>query len=260
MFYDRRFDSGGEMKTKSKVKEHLIIALDTSSEKEALELVEKLKDHVGYFKIGLELFTGVGPKIIDIIKANGNKVFLDGKFLDIPNTVGKAVSNIVKHGADILNVHLSGGQKMLLEAKSALVNAAEEKNIEPPKLLGVTILTSITNDVLQNDLKIKAQLDEYVLHLARFALKINLDGIICSPNEAKIIREASKENKEFLIVTPGVRPSWAEVNDQKRIATPKEAILNGATHIVVGRPVTSAKDPVDAAKKILDEIEEAKNG
>ena len=243
------------MKAKTQIKDHLIVALDTSSESDAVKLVEKLSDKVGYFKVGLELFTSLGPRIIKIIKDNGSKVFFDGKFLDIPNTVSHAVSNMVKHRVDMLNVYLSGGKKMLEESKNALIEAAQQHNLQPPKLLGVTVLTSITNDVLQEDLKIKTQIDEYVLHLATFALNVKLDGIICSPNEAKIVKEVS-ENKNFLIVTPGVRPSWAETNDQQRIATPKEAINNGATHIVVGRPITAVKDPLDSVKKILDEIEE----
>lgn len=239
-----------------KVEEHLIVALDTREESEVINLVEKLSGKIGYFKVGLELFTSLGPKIIKIIKDNGNKVFFDGKFLDIPNTVSKAVSNMVRHKVDMLNVHLSGGKKMLEEAKRLLIETATGEKLPAPKLLGVTVLTSITNDILQSDLKVKSQIEEYVLHLTRFALSVKLDGIICSPNEAKIVREVSKENKDFLIVTPGVRPIWAKTDDQKRIATPKEAILNGASHIVVGRPITSANNPLDAVKKILEEIEE----
>lgn len=246
------------MTIKTKARDRLIVALDTSSEKEALDLVEGLKDHVSYFKIGLELFTSLGPKIIQIIKDNGNKVFFDGKFVDIPNTVSKAVSNIVRHRADMLTVYMSGGTKMLQEAKSSLVETAQKYNLQPPKLLGVSVLTSISSDVLQNDLKIQTQLDEYVVHLAELALKNNLDGIICSPNEVKLIsRVRDIENKNFLIVTPGVRPHWAKTDDQERIATPKEAILNGADHIVVGRPITGEKNPLDAAKKILEEIDHA---
>lgn len=245
------------MTTKTQVKDRLIIALDTSSEEEVKALVKKLSGYAGYFKIGLELFTKFGPKIITIVKDHGSKVFFDGKFLDIPNTVSHAVSNMVKHKVDMLNLYMTGGKKMLEVARNSLIETAKQNNIAPPKLLGVTVLTSITNDILQNDLMIKSQLDEYVLHLTTFALSVKLDGIICSPQEAKIIKDASKENKDFLIVTPGVRPSWAKSDDQKRIATPKEAIKNGATHIVVGRPITGAKDPTDATKKVLDEIEDA---
>lgn len=245
------------MTTKTQAKEYLMVALDTSSEKEALELIKKLSNKVGYFKVGLELFSSIGPKIIDIIKDNGNKVFFDGKFLDIPNTVSKAVSNIVKHRADILNVYMSGGAHMLQEAKKSLIETAKENNIPAPKLLGVTVLTSMTSDVLENDLKIQTQINDYILHLAKLGIQNGLDGIICSANEAKLIRENIKS--DFLIVTPGIRPSWAQSDDQKRIATPKDAIKNGVTHIVVGRPITSAKDPVLAAEKILDEIEDALN-
>ena len=243
------------MTTKIQAKERLIVALDTSSKEEVLSLVKKLSDKVGYFKVGLELFSSMGPEIIDIIKDNGNKVFFDGKFLDIPNTVSKAISNIVKHKVDMLNVYMSGGAIMLQEAKKSLLETAKKNNLPPPKLLGVTVLTSMTIDVLENDLKIQTQLNEYVLHLANLGIKNGLDGIICSANEAKLIKENIK--KDFLIVTPGIRPGWAQSNDQKRIATPKEAIENGVTHMVVGRPITGDKDPISAAEKILDEIEEA---
>ena len=247
------------MKVKTKAKERLIIALDTSSETEALNIIESLSEYTGYFKVGLELFTSLGPKIIKQIKEAGNKVFFDGKFMDIPNTVSKAVANMVMHRVDMLNLYMSGGTKMIEEASKSLVAASERYNLNPPKLLGVTVLTSMTSDVLENDLKITTQLNEYVSHLATLAIKNNLDGIICSPNEAKLIKEVARKNgnQNFLIVTPGVRPSWAKADDQQRIATPKEAIENGASHIVVGRPITQAKNQIEATKKVLEEIEEA---
>ena len=247
------------MTTKIQAKDHLIVALDTSSEEEALKLIKKLSNKIGYFKVGLELFSCIGPKIIDIIKDDGGKVFFDGKFLDIPNTVSKAVANIVKHKADMLNVYMSGGATMLQEAKRSVIEAAKINNLPQPKLLGVTVLTSMTSDVLENDLKIQTQLNDYVLHLAMLGIKNGLDGIICSANEARLIRDGieSQTKNGFLIVTPGIRPAWAQKNDQKRIATPEEAIKNGATHLVVGRPITDSKDPVDAVNKILEEIEDA---
>ena len=238
------------------LKEYLIVALDTSSEKEALNLVKELKDEVSFFKIGLELFTAGGPNVVKEIKNLGCKIFLDGKFLDIPNTVSKAVSNIVKLKVDMLNVHLTGGLKMLEEAKNALMETAKEINIEPPKLIGVTVLTSINEGILKDDLQINAQLSDYVLHRAKLAKEAGLDGIVCSPKEASVIRKET--GKDFLIVTPGVRPSWAEKNDQQRVSTPGEAIKNGASYIVVGRPITAAKDPRDAVKRILDEIGDVK--
>ncbi len=247
------------MTTKIQAKDHLIVALDTSSEEEALKLIKKLSNKIGYFKVGLELFSCIGPKIIDIIKDDGGKVFFDGKFLDIPNTVSKAVANIVKHKADMLNVYMSGGANMLQEAKKSVIEAAKTNNLPQPKLLGVTVLTSMTSDVLENDLKIQTQLNDYVLHLAMLGIKNGLDGIICSANEARLIRDRIEfqTKDDFLIVTPGIRPAWAQKNDQKRIATPEEAIKNGATHLVVGRPITDSKDPVDAVNKILEEIEDA---
>ena len=249
------------MTIKTQTKDRLIVALDVSSEDEALILIKKLSDKVGYFKVGLELFSAVGPKIIGIIKDNGNKVFFDCKFVDIPNTVSKAIENIVKHRADLVDVYMSGGAVMIQEAKKSLIEAAKTNNLPQPKLLGITVLTSMTSDVLENDLKIQTQLNDYVCHLAMLGIKSGLDGIVCSANEAKLIRSSISNLQSpisnFLIVTPGIRPAWAESNDQKRITTPKEAILNGATHLVIGRPITGAKDPTGAAKKILDEIEEA---
>ena len=247
------------MTTKIQAKDRLIVALDTSSEEEALRLVKTLSNKVGYFKVGLELFSLMGPKIINIIKDHENKVFFDGKFVDIPNTVSKAVANIVKHKADILDVYMSGGAIMIQEAKKSLLETAKANNLSIPKLLGITVLTSMTSEVLETDLKIQTQLNDYVSHLAILGIKNGLDGIVCSANEAKLICERVKHEtkNDFLIVTPGIRPAWAQSNDQKRIATPKEAILNGATHLVVGRPITGEKDPVDAVSKILDEIEEA---
>ncbi|MBI2995680.1 MAG: orotidine-5'-phosphate decarboxylase [Candidatus Melainabacteria bacterium] len=236
-----------------KAKDYLIVALDTSSKDEALKVVQELKDCVGFFKVGLELFTACGPKIIQEIKKRNCKIFFDGKFLDIPNTVSKAIANLVCHKVDMINVHLSGGIKMLLEAKEILQKTAKENNIQAPKLLGVTVLTSITNEILQDDLQIKTQIEEYVLSRAKLAMQTGLDGIVCSPREASVIRKATSE--DFLIVTPGVRPLWSTADDQMRIATPKEAITSGTNYIVVGRPITQAKDPLEATKKILEEIE-----
>lgn len=236
-------------------KDYLIVALDVSEETKAIELVKKLKSKVSYFKIGLTLFASCGPKIIDLIRSEGCKVFLDSKFLDIPSQVSGAVSSLVKHKVDMLNVHLTGGMQMLHGAKDALVKTAKEMRIKPPVLLGVTALTSISQDILEKNLQIKAQLDEYVLNRAKIAKEANLDGIVCSPNETKLVRGTL--GKDFIIVNPGVRPSWAGKHDQKRVATPKEAIKNGATYIVVGRPITEAKEPLEAARKILDEISQA---
>ena len=235
-------------------KEYLIVALDVQSKKEALEIVNKLRSDVSYFKVGLTLFAGEGPKIIDEIKKLGCKVFLDGKFLDIPHQVSGAVSSLVHHKVDMMNVHLTGGMHMLYDAKQAIITTSKKLNIEPPKLLGVTALTSINEEILQENLQIKAQIDEYVLNRAKIAKEAGLDGIVCSPKEASLVRK--ELGKDFLIVTPGVRPKWAEKNDQKRTSTPKEAVKNGANFVVVGRPITDAKDPLDAARKILSEIKE----
>ncbi|MBN1526181.1 MAG: orotidine-5'-phosphate decarboxylase [Candidatus Omnitrophica bacterium] len=234
-----------------KSKDRLIIALDVDAEDKAVAIAEALKNDVTFFKIGFELFSSCGPRVVERIRAMGCDVFLDLKFHDIPNTVAKAAAAVTRLGVYMFNVHASGGHEMMKRAAEAAKAEAGRLGMERPKVLGVTVLTSMDENGLKKT-GVSANMKTQVLRLASLAKKAGLDGVVASPIEAKQIRK--KLGRDFLIVTPGARPLWAAANDQKRVATPKEAIKNGADLIVVGRPVTGAKDPAGAAREILKEI------
>lgn len=234
-----------------KDRERLIVALDVDTKEKALSLVEKLKKSVRVFKIGSELFTSCGPDIIKKVKSNGCEVFLDLKFHDIPNTVAKSALAAARSGAFMFNMHAIGGLDMMKKAVEAVTEESNKLKRERPKIIAVTVLTSMDENSLKK-IGIDDNMENQVLRLAKLARDSGMDGVVASPSEIGLIRK--NIGKDFLIVTPGVRPSWAAVNDQKRIATPKEAIDNGADFIVVGRPIIEAPDPASAAKKILEEI------
>jgi len=233
-------------------KERLIVALDVDTKEKALGLVDKLKKDVKIFKIGSELFTSCGPEIVRCVRDRGCEVFLDLKFHDIPNTVAKSAASAVKLGAFLFNVHASGGPEMMKKAAVIVAGEAKKLNVKRPLVIAVTVLTSMD----QNNLKkvgVDDNMEAQVLRLAKLAKESALDGVVASAAETKMIRAAL--GKDFVIVTPGVRPSWAAVNDQKRVTTPKEAIDNGADFIVIGRPIIEAADPAEAARKVLKEME-----
>ncbi|MBL7155881.1 MAG: orotidine-5'-phosphate decarboxylase [Candidatus Omnitrophica bacterium] len=215
----------------------LIVALDVDSFDKAKKLINKLSPYVNIFKVGSELFVSAGPGIIEYINKKRKKVFLDLKFFDIPNTVAKATLAAARHNVFMLTLHVSGGSDMLKKAKKAL----KDKN-KMPLLLGVTVLTS-------KEVKSRRE----IIKLAHLAKKESLDGIVCSARETTSVKKACGKN--FIVVNPGIRPSWAKEDDQKRITTPKEAVENGADFIVIGRPITEAKNPALAAKRILKELE-----
>ncbi|MFA4980893.1 MAG: orotidine-5'-phosphate decarboxylase [Candidatus Omnitrophota bacterium] len=230
----------------------LIVALDMDSEDKAIKAVEKLKNDVRFFKVGLELFSSCGPDIVRRIKEAGCEVFLDLKFHDIPNTVAKAAVSAARLSPFMFNVHALGGYDMMKRTAEAVAEEAKKSPARSrPKVLAVTILTSMDENALAS-IGIKDNVEKAVLRLAETAKSAGLDGVVASPAETALIRE--KLGKGFLIVTPGVRPAWAAVNDQKRIATPKDAIGAGADFIVVGRPITEARDPGKAVREILDEM------
>lgn len=231
--------------------ERLIVALDVDTREKALELLEKLKKDVKIFKIGSELFTSCGPGIVEDVKRKGCGVFLDLKFHDIPNTVAKSAIAAARLGVSILNIHALGGQEMMKRAAKGVREEAKKLKIDKPKVIAVTILTSMDENNLKK-IGVDDNMEKQVLRLARLARDSDLDGVVASASEINLIRKNIGE--DFLIVTPGVRPSWAKADDQKRIATPKEAIGNGADFIVVGRPIIEAPDPAIAARKILEEI------
>lgn len=234
-----------------KSEDRLIVALDCDSGEKAMRLVEKLKGEVRFFKIGLELFSYCGPKIVETVMGTGAEVFLDLKFHDIPNTVLKAAVAATRLKVYMFNVHALGGYEMMKNTVLAVEKETVRLNIRKPKILAVTILTSVDENGLKK-IGINVNMKKEVLELAKLARAAGLDGVVASPQEAKPIREELGE--DFLIVTPGLRPAAADINDQKRVATPQEAIREGADFIVVGRPITEAEDPARAARAILKEI------
>ena len=234
--------------------EKIILALDVPDLESAEGLVNKLKEHVRVFKVGTQLFTAEGKRVIEMINKNNGKVFLDLKFHDIPNTVKGAVESAVKLGVYMIDVHASGGYEMMKAAADAAKQKSKEIGIERPLILGVTVLTSINNEILKNEMNVNKDVNEQVVCLAKLAKSAGLDGVVASPNEIKSIREACGE--DFIVLTPGIRPSKDELNDQKRVMTPRQAIKKGADFIVVGRPITNAENPVEAAKNIIKEMEE----
>ena len=231
--------------------ERIIFPLDLPDLAEAVKYVGLLKDHVGVFKVGLELFVAAGPASVSAVKekAPGCKTFLDMKFHDIPATVKGAIKSASTLGADFITVHCDEG--------SALLEAVVEGSSGKTKVLGVTVLTSLSQDDLSEigiDEKYKDPV-ELVLHRARLARVAGCAGVVCSGLEARAVRE--EFGGDFLIVTPGVRPKGEAKGDQKRVVTPYEAIKSGADYIVVGRPIREAPDPVKAASKITEEIAKA---
>jgi len=232
-----------QMTRPRQARDRLIVALDFSSLDEAFSLVQKLQGRVGMFKVGKELFTREGPAAVRQIVNLGERVFLDLKFHDIPNTVARAVEAAVSLGACLVNVHASGGRKMMQAAAEATSGNAE--------VIAVTVLTSLRDeDVREAGFALGP--DELVPRLARLALEAGLDGVVAAPTDAARLRR--ELGSDFLIVTPGVRPAGSTKDDQARIATPAEAVRQGADYIVVGRPITQAADPVKAAEAIVAEM------
>ena len=225
------------------------MALDVPGRKEAEEKIAAIGDAVSFYKIGLELFVAEGPDIVRAVKGMGKKVFLDLKLHDIPRTVERAVRSAGSLGADLMTVHSCGGRAML----RAAADAAAEFGAAAPKILAVTVLTSLDRGDLE-DVGICGRTPaEQVGAMARFAVENGADGLVCSPKEVGALSKALK--KGTLFITPGVRPAGASLGDQKRVATPAEAVRDGATHLVVGRPILAAADPAAAALAVNAEIE-----
>lgn len=227
----------------------LIVALDYPAPAAALDLVRHLQGvNIGLFKVGSELFTASGPALVQDITSRNRHVFLDLKFHDIPNTVAGAVAATARLGVWLLNVHASGGLAMMRAARQAA-----EQTEPRPRVIAVTLLTSLGHADLERA-GLSRTPEEQVLWLAEMAAEAGLDGVVASPAEAVALRR--RFSRPFLIVTPGIRPAWAvEAGGQKRVATPQDAMAAGADFIVVGRPITAAPDPIEAAAKILEEID-----
>lgn len=235
---------------KDNIKEKLIIALDFPTAEKAMELVEKVGDEGVFYKVGLELFLNSKGKMIDYLHEKGKKVFLDLKFHDIPNTTAMASIFAAKENVFMYNVHASGGKKMMKKV------CEEVRKINKNSLLiAVTILTSLSEEDVKETFLTNASIKELAMNMGRLTKEAGMNGVVCSPWEAKYIKE--ELGKDFKTVCPGVRPQWAATNDQTRIMTPKNAILNGCDFLVVGRPITKNENPNNATKLILAEIEEA---
>lgn len=235
--------------TRDDARKKIIFALDVETRADAERWVTLLTGHVGMFKVGKQLFTACGPDIVRMIRQQGGEVFLDLKYHDIPNTVAMATVEAARLGATLCNLHALGGYEMMAATRAALDK--ECSGAERPKVLAVTILTSSTEETLKG-VGINLPVPEMVVKLAKLAQSAGIDGVVASPLETALIREAC--GTDFLIVTPGVRPAFSAVNDQKRIMNPAEAVKVGADYLVIGRPIAAAPDPVAACQAIVDEI------
>ena len=232
--------------------ERLIAALDVPTRDDAERLVERLGTSVSYYKVGMELFYALGGDIVTWLKGREKKVFLDLKLHDIPNTVGNGLCSLLRLRPDILNVHTAGGLRMMQTAREVLHRAADEMGVPCPKLIGVTVLTSMDAQDWAG-LGHTGTIADAVLRRAKLAQEAGLDGVVASPAETAEIRRACGD--DFLIVTPGIRPAGVSRDDQRRVMTPAGAIRAGASQIVVGRAIYAAEDPRAAAEEILREME-----
>lgn len=227
----------------------LIVALDVQTREEAVAKVKAIGDAVDFYKIGLELYTAEGPDVVKAVKDLGKRIFLDLKFHDIPRTVERAVKSGGKLGVDLMTIHSVGGKAMIRAAHEA----AAEFGASAPRILAVTVLTSLDRSDLEDVGITGREPADQVMAMAKFAVDHGADGLVCSPREVGSLSRTLKAGTLF--VTPGVRPRGADVGDQKRVATPADAVRDGATHLVVGRPILAAEDPVSAARQIRAEME-----
>jgi orotidine-5'-phosphate decarboxylase len=228
----------------TKTADKIIVALDVPTRKEALNLVDQLRDQISFFKIGLQLYTATGPEIVREVLARGVRILLDLKLHDIPNTVAKAVESADKLGVQMLTIHLSGGIEMIRAAIAARRGAMS--------ILGVTVLTSVNEQTL-SAIGIDDKIENQVLRLAGLGVALGIDGLVASPHEVKMLRGEFGDGIE--IVVPGIRPSWSEPHDQRRTMSPRQALDAGADYLVIGRPIIAHPDPREAVAKILEELE-----
>ena len=231
--------------------DRLIVALDFPKLESALELSKQLKGMVNFYKVGLELFLNTQGKIIDLLKQDNNRIFLDLKFHDIPNTVAQAAEWAASLGVDMFNVHAGGGEEMLRAAADKTAEVFAKKG-HKTTLIGVTVLTSFSEQAFKK-MGFSQSITAVAKEWASICMDSGLDGVVCSPQEAREIKKMNGEN--FLTVCPGIRPVDSELQDQKRIASPAGALENGADYLVIGRPITQADEPQMVVKKILEEME-----
>ncbi|BDT13455.1 orotidine 5'-phosphate decarboxylase [Limnospira platensis NIES-39] len=232
----------------------VIVPLDVSSQADAIALIETLPQ-VTFWKVGLELFVSCGPQILKQLKQRNKRIFLDLKFHDIPNTVAGACRAAARYGVDLITIHATAGKVALKAAQSAAEMGANEAGVPVPKLIAISLLTSLNARELALDLKIPLELPEYALQMALLGQECGLAGAVCSPQEVAQLRRTCGD--DFLLVCPGVRPSWASKGDQKRSLTPSEALKAGANYLVIGRPITEANNPMTALKLISQELDAA---
>ncbi|MBI2877883.1 MAG: orotidine-5'-phosphate decarboxylase [Candidatus Tectomicrobia bacterium] len=242
-------------------RDRLILALDVENYAQAQAWVEKLKDRVGAFKVGTPLFIRLGPPLLEMIRRQGKPFFLDLKFHDIPRTVARSAEEVTRLEAFGFNIHVSGGFRMMQECVEASRQIAEQEGFSPPLLLGVTLLTSLLEeaDLALLGIQGREALQERVLLMARKVQAAGLDGVITSPQEVGLIRQGGFP-REFVVMTPGIRPSGTAKDDHQRTETPRKAIEEGADLIVVGRPILGASDPIAVCEEIVREIEEGLQG
>ncbi len=229
-------------------KKDVIIALDFKDRAETMDFLQRFTDEKPFVKIGMELFYGEGPDIVREIKDRGHSIFLDLKLHDIPMTVKKAMKNLALLGVDMTNLHCAGTIEMMKYAMDGLTEGALEAGREKALLIGVTQLTSTSEERMQKELLINASINDCIVKYAENAKEAGLDGVVCSPLEAAMVKDAC--GKSFLTVTPGIRYPGAEVQDQVRVTSPADARAIGTDYIVVGRPITKAEDPVAAYRKV----------
>ena len=239
------------MKNMDNPSEKIIIALDGMDKNHVFTLLEKIPEIV-WVKVGLELFVSEGPEVLSMLKDKGKKIFLDLKFHDIPSTVAKACFVASQTGAEFISLHTCAGMKALKMANEAAQEGAAKVNLMPPKLLGITILTSWTSESFSTDLLINQSIDQRVKHLAKIATNSGLGGCVCSPKEVQFLREAYPQS--FELITPGIRPLGSDVNDQSRVSDASEAIRMGASKLVIGRAITQSSDPGYMFKSFCDKV------
>jgi len=233
------------------LRDRIIFALDVGNLTAATVWMHKLGGLVGYFKVGMELFTATGPEVVARLDNADIKCFLDLKFHDIPNTVAGAVRSATRLGVDMMTIHLSGGKAMAEAALAAAADEADRQGIKRPKIIGVSVLTSLSDSAIK-EIGWHTTVKEQVERLLRLAALTGLDGMVCSAADLGFIRPQTPQ--DFLLITPGIRPSGAAAGDQTRIATPRAAIHAGADLLVIGRPISEAPDAREAVEKILTEM------
>ena len=238
----------------SAARQRLIVALDLADPARARTLATLLAPEVGMFKVGKQLFVNSGPDIVRMIHDLGGEVFLDLKFHDIPNTVAAAAVEATRLGVKLFNIHVSGGREMMRQTAEAVEEVCGKEGLRRPSVLGVTVLTSLDASDLES-MGVQGAVAAHVVRLAGMAREAGLAGVVCSAQEVRDIRNACGDS--FMLVTPGIRPAGQQAGDQKRVMTPGDAVRAGIDHIVVGRPITGADDPVEAARAVVAEMSAA---